>query len=134
MEKMMTVELWMLLGVVLLFFIINILQAILGLPTIGIINGLGNRENDPVPMPGIAGRAQRTVRNHVEGLVVFAPLVLVAAQIGVTNGLTVLGAQLFFYGRVAHAFLYIAGIKYMRSLAFLVGVIGLFVFAKGAFF
>lgn len=130
----MTVEMWMLLGVTLVFFIANIAQALLSLPIVGFKNGLGNRENDPVPFPGMAGRAQRTVRNHVEGLVVFTPMVLIAAQTGVSNALTVMGAQLFFYGRLSHAVLYIAGIKYVRSLAFLVGVIGLFVFAKGAFF
>ena len=41
------------------------------------------------------------------------------------NGMTVLGAQLFFWGRVAHAALYIAGIPWLRTAAWLLSVVGL---------
>ena len=39
--------------------------------------------------------------------------------------MTLLGAQLFFWGRVGHAVLYIAGIPWARTAAWLVSVIGL---------
>ncbi len=130
----MTVELWMLLGVVLVFFVVNAAQALLGVRIIGLAKGLGNRADDPVQFPGAAGRAQRTVRNHVEGLVIFAPMVLVAAQAGISNALTVMAAQVFFYSRIAHATFYILGITYVRSLAFLIGLASILMFAKGAFF
>jgi uncharacterized MAPEG superfamily protein len=39
----------------------------------------------------------------------FAPLALIAALVHVSNSWTVLAAQLFFYSRVAHAVVYIAG-------------------------
>ena len=39
--------------------------------------------------------------------------------------MTVLGAQLFFWGRVAHAAAYIAGIAYARTAAYLVSVVGM---------
>ena len=39
--------------------------------------------------------------------------------------MTVLGAQLFFWGRVAHAVLYIAGIAWVRTAAWAVSVVGL---------
>jgi uncharacterized MAPEG superfamily protein len=54
----------------------------------------------------------------------FAPLVLVAALTQITNQWTVLGAQLFFYSRVVHAVLYIAGVPIVRPLAWAVGVVG----------
>ena len=39
--------------------------------------------------------------------------------------MTLLGAQLFFWGRVAHAIVYIAGIPWARTVAWTVSVIGL---------
>ena len=90
-----------------------------GLPTLA-----GNRENLP-DMESWAGRAQRAHRNMLESLVLFAILVLVAKAAGVSNAMTVLGAQLFFWGRVAHAVLYIAGIPWARTAAWGVSIIGL---------
>ena len=64
------------------------------------------------------------VDNHREGLTLFAPLVIVAALIHVSNSWTVLGAELFFYARVVHAGLYLAGVPLIRPLAWAVGLIG----------
>ncbi len=129
----MTTELWMLLGTVILFFAVNLVQFLLALPGLGIKGALGNREEEPFPLSGMAGRAQRTVRNHVEGLVMFAPLVLIAAQIGVSNSHTVLGAQVYFATRIAHAVFYILGVKGLRSVAFIIGDLALLGFVIGAF-
>jgi uncharacterized MAPEG superfamily protein len=90
-----------------------------GLPTLA-----GNRESLP-DMESWAGRAQRAHRNMLESLVLFAILVLVAKAAGISNAMTVLGAQLFFWGRVAHAVLYIAGIPWARTAAWGVSVVGL---------
>lgn len=38
---------------------------------------------------------------------------------------TALGAMLFFWGRVAHAVVYVAGIPYLRTAAFGVSLLGL---------
>ena len=80
-------------------------------------------------MTGWAGRAQRAHLNMLENLILFAILVLVAQAAGVRNGTTLLGAQLFFWGRVAHAVLYIAGIPWARTGAWFVSVIGLIMIA-----
>ena len=39
--------------------------------------------------------------------------------------MTQLGGQLFFWARVAYAVIYLVGIPYLRTLAWLVSVIGL---------
>ena len=83
-----------------------------------------NREGLP-EFTGWAGRAQRAHRNMLENLLLFAILVLVAHAVGVRNSMTVLGAQLFFWGRVAHAVTYIAGIPWARTGAWTVSVVGL---------
>ena len=83
-----------------------------------------NREGLP-EFTGWAGRAQRAHRNMLENLLLFAILVLVAHAVGVRNSMTLLGAQLFFWGRVAHAVIYIAGIPWARTGAWAVSVVGL---------
>ncbi len=130
----MTIELCMLLGVTAVLFVSILIQASVTIPIVGLKAALGNREDAPASFPGLAGRAQRTVGNHITGLVLFMPLVLTAAIMGVSNEMTVLGAQVYFYSRVAHALLYIVGISYIRSLAWGIGLFGLLAFAKGAFF
>ena len=84
----------------------------------------GNREGLP-PIEGWAGRAIRAHRNMLENLVLFAVLVLVAQVAGRTNAMTALGAQLFFWARLAYAAIYIAGIPWARTAAFVVSAAGL---------
>jgi uncharacterized MAPEG superfamily protein len=94
-------------------------QLQVGLPTLA-----GNREGLP-EMTGWAGRAQRAHRNMLESLVLFAILVFAAKAASVSTATTILGAQLFFWGRVAHAVLYIAGIPWARTAAWGVSIVGL---------
>jgi len=90
-----------------------------GLPALA-----GNREPQP-EITGWAGRAQRAQRNMVENLLPFAALVLVAVVAGKTNANTLLGAQLFFWGRVAYAAVYVAGIPWLRTGVWFVSVVGM---------
>ena len=90
-----------------------------GLPALA-----GNREA-LAPCTGWAGRAARAHHNMLENLVLFASLVLVAVVAGKTNDMTLLGAQLFFWARLAYAAIYVAGIIWIRTLAWLISVIGL---------
>ena len=78
----------------------------------------------PAPKP-FQARTKRCVDNHREGLALFAPLVLIAALVQVTDPWTVLGAQLFFYSRVVHAALYLTGVPWVRPLAWGVGMVGI---------
>ena len=66
----------------------------------------------------------------VDTLVPFLAIVLAVQMAGASNENTQLGAALFFWGRVAHAGVYIAGIPYVRTLAFLVSLNGLFRIAR----
>jgi len=91
---------------------------------VGLPRLAGNRENMP-ELPGWAGRAQRAHRNMLENLVLFAVVVFAARLTNVSNAVTLLGAQLFFFGRIAHAILYIAGIPWLRTLAWLVSIVGI---------
>ena len=84
----------------------------------------GNREDMPA-LTGIAGRAQRAHRNMLESLVLFAALVLVAQAAGKANAATALGAQLFFWARLAYALVYLAGVPWLRTGIWAVSVVGI---------
>jgi uncharacterized MAPEG superfamily protein len=84
----------------------------------------GNREGLP-PATGWAERAARAHRNMIENLVLFAALILIAAVAGKTNDTTLLGAQIFFWARLAYAFVYLAGIPWLRTGVWTVSVVGM---------
>jgi len=92
--------------------------------TKGLMAAIGNRENLP-ELPGWAGRAVRANRNMAENLALFAAVVLIAAVIGKNNSMTLLGAQLFFWGRIAYAVCYLGGFKWLRTLSWVVSIAGI---------
>ena len=120
----MTPELMYLLWSVALTAILVLIATLAATQQVGLPKLAGNRDAMP-EMAGWAGRAERAHSNMLESLVLFAVLVLVASVANVSTGMTLLGAQLFFWGRVAHAVLYIAGIPWLRTAAWLVSVVGL---------
>ena len=124
----MTPELKYLVWSAVLTFVLVLIAASGAQLQVGLEKLAGNREGLP-EMTGWAGRAERAHRNMLENLILFAILVLVAQAVGVRNGMTLLGVQLFFWGRVAHAVLYIAGIPWARTAAWGVSVIGLILIA-----
>jgi uncharacterized MAPEG superfamily protein len=120
----MTPELMYLLWSVALTVVLVVVATLGAMQQVGLPKLAGNRENMP-EIEGWAGRAERAHRNMLESLVLFAILVLAARALNISDGLTVLGAQLFFWGRLAHAVLYIAGIPWVRTAAWAVSVVGL---------
>jgi uncharacterized MAPEG superfamily protein len=91
---------------------------------VGLMPLVGNRENFPV-LTGWMGRADRAHHNMLENLVLFAALILVSVVTNKTNEMTLLGAQLFFWARVAYAAIYLAGIPWLRTASWLVSIAGL---------
>jgi uncharacterized MAPEG superfamily protein len=89
----------------------------------GLMTAFGNRENLP-ELAGWGGRASRANVNMAQNLVLFAAVVLAAVAAGVTSGTTLLGAQLFFWGRVAYAVCYLGGIPFLRTGSWLVSIVG----------
>lgn len=80
-----------------------------------------NRDDDGL-LPGLTGRVVRTHRNLIEAMVPFAAVVIAAQLAGITNPATVLASAVFLAARIAHAALYLAGVRVLRSAAFYVGV------------
>ncbi len=120
----MTVELTMLtcaVGLAILQLLVVIIGAMTQVPLAVLA---GNRDT-PVECRGWVGRAQRAHRNMLESLLPFAAIVLVADAAGVSNDYTVLGTQLFLYGRIAYAAVYVAGIAWLRTVVWAAALAGM---------
>jgi uncharacterized MAPEG superfamily protein len=82
------------------------------------------------PLPFWGQRADRTYVNAVETFAPFAALVLLIQVTGKADSMTAFWAISYFWLRLAHAVVYLAGVPYIRTLIFVLGyvcVIGLFV-------
>ena len=90
----------------------------------GLMLIFGNRDNPPAATP-LAGRAERAAKNTLANFALFAALVIVAEMIAVNVRLVGTGAMLFFWARVVYVPVYLIGIPYLRTLVWLVSVIGM---------
>ncbi len=82
------------------------------------------RDGTPAPLTGVAARLERALRNFLETFAFFAAAVLAVVLTQRADAHTALGAQLYFWARVAYVPLYAAGIPYIRSLVWLVSMVG----------
>src|SRR5262245_10267063 len=95
-----------------------------GWTTPGMRIAFGNRDDVPEPSP-LAGRADRAAGNMLENLAIFTALIVAVQISGKTSAQTQLGANLFFWARLAYWPCYLAGIIYLRTAIWLVSIIGL---------
>lgn len=91
----------------------------------GVAWNMGPRDQEmPAPSP-LAGRLARAQANFFETLPLFAAAVLIAAVSGELSRLTLVGAHLYFWARLAYLPVYALGIPRLRSLIWGVGFVGL---------
>lgn len=90
-----------------------------------VVTGLVATLSGPAPDNGkLSLWAQRAIRAHhnaVENLAIFAPLVLTAHLLGISNPATKAAAAIYFVARLVHFAVYSAGIPLARTLAFAAG-------------
>ncbi|MEO0546235.1 MAG: MAPEG family protein [Pseudomonadota bacterium] len=80
--------------------------------------------NEPITNP-LALRVRKALVNFLETWPAFAVLALLLAVTEISTSMTVTGAALYFWGRVAYIPAYASGIPGIRTLAWGVSVIGL---------
>ncbi len=78
-------------------------------------------KNDAEPLDDWAERAKKAHYNAIENLAPFAVLVLVAHVASAANAATAAAAIAYFWARVAHYILYVAGVPFGRTLTFALG-------------
>lgn len=124
----MTPELTLLLWSVILTFILILIPAGEALQRNGAKLQGGARDHLPEPSV-FHRRATRLSQNMQENMLLFVPLVLITHAADMSNAMTLLGAQIFFYARVLHAVIYLAGWPMVRPLAWFAGVVGMAIMA-----
>jgi uncharacterized MAPEG superfamily protein len=110
----MSLELTMLVWSIALTFVQMVIAAAATTLQPGLPGKTGNRE-DAGEVTGWAERARRAHLDMVANMVVFAPLIVIADIAGRDNRMTEIGAQLFFWTRLAYAIVYIAGVPRLRT-------------------
>jgi len=73
----------------------------------------------------VASRLDRARGNFLETFPFFVALVLANHVLQQHDSMTILGAQLYFWARVAYVPAYAAGIPYLRTLIWAVSIVGL---------
>ena len=81
----------------------------------------GNRDQLP-ERSAFAHRADRAAKNMLENMVLFIGLFVAARSTGADPEL---GAAIFFVARVVYFVLYLAGVAYVRSVVWMVSLLGL---------
>ena len=129
----MTLDLWMMVASLGLCWALIMLAATPGLlESGGLLRSVGNREEAPTPAPWLA-RTKRATANLQENLVLFVGLVLAAHVSEQADATSALGAEIFVGARVAHAGLYIAGVPWLRTAAWVVSLVGMGLIASTLF-
>ena len=126
----MTVELSAIVYSGILLLILIAISAAANVSAMGMDWGTSNRSDTPSG-DGFKGRAKRAYMNLLEQLVVFSAIAIPAHMAGIHSSLTVLAAQLFLAGRVAHAIVYLAGWTFIsiRTLVWTVALVGTIIMA-----
>ncbi|PCJ68504.1 MAG: hypothetical protein COA62_15225 [Rhodobiaceae bacterium] len=121
----MSVELSMLMWSGVLLLVLVVMSANANILAMGMSWGFGNRDEAAAP-EGWGARVKRTYINHLENTVIFAAIVLPVSAAGISNEMTMLGAQIFLGARIVHALAYVGGITFLglRTLAYFAGVAG----------
>ncbi|KAA8616396.1 MAPEG family protein [Salipiger aestuarii] len=78
--------------------------------------------DEPRQLTGMAGRAQRAMNNHFEGLILFTIAVLAVTYADQGTGVTAACAVLFVLARVVYVPAYLFGWSPWRSLVWAVGL------------
>ncbi|NCF61881.1 MAG: MAPEG family protein [Gammaproteobacteria bacterium] len=108
-----------------ILYLLHILVAAVGADANnGIAWAVGNHDTQP-ELPGWVNRARRAQANMAENLLPFACLVLIAHVSGNVGFWSALGAQIFLVSRIAFWLLYLAGVKIIRTIVYLIGVVGM---------
>ena len=111
----MTIELWLLVASI----VLGIMQLILSSHLISWQRGYrwtaGNREENVPPLRGLANRVDQATTNFLETFPFFAAAVLLARVTNHHSSVTIIGAHLYFWGRVGYLLAAAGGYNLLRS-------------------
>jgi uncharacterized MAPEG superfamily protein len=108
-----------------------LLATIFSVLTRGLPWGVGARDAPPPPLGTWGARLERAFRNFLETFVFFAAAVLMAQSLGKHTPTMALGAQIYFWARVAYVPVYAFGVPFLRTLIWAASLIGIGMVMRG---
>jgi uncharacterized MAPEG superfamily protein len=110
----MSLELTMLVWSIALTFVQMVIAASAATLQLGVPRKTGNGD-DAGEVTGWVARARRAHLDMLANMVLFAPLIVIADIAGRDNKMTEIGAQLFFWTRLAYAIVYTVGVPRLQT-------------------
>ena len=110
---------------VVLFFVHIMLQAQTMTKARGPEWNMGARDDAGKPLDALAGRAERALANFKETYPIFIALALGLAVSERVGGIGTIGAWVWFVARIVYIPLYLRGVPYVRTLCWMVSMVGL---------
>ena len=107
-----------------LALLLTVIQGTRNVLVLGLSTAAGN-QHDIAPWTGWNDRLNRALRNLIEAIVIFAPIALAVHLLEAGNSTSALGAQIFVAARIVHVIVFTAGIPWVRTAAWTVGVVGI---------
>ncbi len=86
--------------------------------------GVGPRDT-PMPSQGAAARMERAYHNFMETFPLFAAALLAVVVQNKSGGLSHVGAILYVIARIVYIPLYAFGVKYFRTLSWVIATVGI---------
>jgi uncharacterized MAPEG superfamily protein len=87
----------------------------------------------PIPTEGVAARLERAYRNFLETFPLFAAVLLAVVLRNKTGGLSEWGCALYVIARIVYVPLYAFGVKYLRTLVWIISIVGIVLLIVAAF-
>ena len=122
---MMSVERWSIAGLSLMLFAVTLMQGALVPLTQGFRWGLGSRD-EPIETTALQGRFARTVQNQIEAMLIYIPLMALVLVLERESGTTAIAAWLMIGARLAFIACYLGGVFGLRSFAYGISLIAIF--------
>ena len=87
--------------------------------------GVGPRDQPAQPMGTVGARVERALKNFLETFVFFLGAVLMVQVLNKHTSSSALGAQIYFWARVAYLPVYALGIPWVRTLLWAASLVGI---------
>ena len=129
----LSIELKMLLGAVVLGLIQLLLSAQLSTAVRGLAWNVSARDKEVPELPGVPGRVDRAFKNFMQTFPFFAAVILMVQITTLANSTTSLGAQMYLYARIVYVPLYAFGVPYLRSLVWGISLVGIILVMSALF-
>jgi len=121
----MSIELHMLAWSVVLGLVQVLLPTLFAMKLRGLDWAASPRDDVLPALAGVGGRLDRARANFLETFPFFVAVLLATLVLQRHDGMTSLGAQLYFWARLLYVPVYAAGIAYLRTLIWFTSIAGI---------